>query len=494
MDLESAERQGLLTGFDPIDAYVAYVMQGGKGNKRIAINTERMREHFKDSTVVIDEMHGAGRGYMSRILGEIGIRFSIIHGQIDPHIRALPYANPEEPYIDALKAAVIERGATLGVATDTDADRFGLVDRGGRYFRPNQLLPMLVRYLGVDRKLTGRIGVTVTGSPLIEQLASQMPHNHEFEPDSDVAPALVRHPFYQLKVGSLHMRSGSSVFSVMVGVKYLEEIRRMDARYNALSTLPDHWRDLVLVAGEESSGAIFRGHVTDKDGIFANLLLMDMAAYYGQEKNLNSVEEIWQDTCRLPGLWVSYGCGRPDEPNSYTGRIDVDAVLEAKEELLSYFLDYLAEASESNEPRLGSFEIVFGGGIRYDLVEIQLRDSHDDPRHFLRIRSSGTEPLIRIYVESSSIEAAHELCEMVLRKLDELACLHVSRSQTVWRLASVLTYSWPSSQMVDAVHEVLTRRGWQISDLIARLDKMESEVEARNAMVIREWKARLREV
>ncbi len=58
---------------------------------------------------------------------------------------------------------------------DTDADRYGIVDKGGVYFRPNQILTMLVRYLGVDRGFTGRVIATQTGSPLIEPLAGMIP-------------------------------------------------------------------------------------------------------------------------------------------------------------------------------------------------------------------------------------------------------------------------------------------------------------------------------
>ena len=490
-NLGVAEEKGLLIGFDPIDGYIDYVLSSGKGDNRIAIDTERIRQHFQNDVVLIDEMHGAGRGYLARILGKIGVRFDVIHGKTDPHITGLPYANPEEPYINTLKKAVADSGAALGVATDTDADRFGIVDRNGVYFRPNQLLPMLVRYLGVDRELKGRIGATVTGSPLIEALASLMTHNRENEPDPSIAPAYVKHPFYQLKVGNQELRKGSHAFVVMVGVKYLEEIRRMNNRYEMLSELPREWRDLILVAGEESSGAIFRGHVTDKDGIFADLVIMDMMAYYGQKKRLSSVQEIWQNTCNLPGMWMSYGSGRPDDPTSNTGRVDIDAVLEAKEELISYFLDLFSQPSLNGSSKLGDFEVVFCGGVRYDLVELQLRDLEGDDRHFLRIRSSGTEPINRIYIESASPVKAQLLKQMVMDKLDELASVQIMGANSIWRLASVLVYSQPSDKLKMAVSRTLQMRGWSVSDLFDKLNAMESLVEQRNRDTVREWQLAL---
>ncbi len=55
-----------------------------------------------------------------------------------------------------LKAKVAETGAQIGMGMDTDADRFGIVDKAARVLRPNQILPMLIRYLGIERGLTGR--------------------------------------------------------------------------------------------------------------------------------------------------------------------------------------------------------------------------------------------------------------------------------------------------------------------------------------------------
>ena len=66
-----------------------------------------------------------------------------------------------------------------------------------------------------------------------------------------------------------------------VGIKYIEEIRRVDRSYRGLNPLPADWRDRILIGGEESSGLTSRGHITDKDGPWANLLIMDMLAYFG---------------------------------------------------------------------------------------------------------------------------------------------------------------------------------------------------------------------
>ena len=223
--------RGLLRGFDPISDYCNWILDNGVGNERIPIDVERMRKFYADKLVLVDEMHGAGRAYMSKLLGIIGIRHEVIHAERDPNIPGLDYANPEEPFINPLKEAVKERDAHIEVGLDTDADRFGIVDKGGVYYRPNQILPMLVKYLGIDRKLTGRVIATQTGSPLIEVLAGQIAQNDDNKPNEGTVPLYVRHPFYRMRVGVPEDRVLKNAFLVPVGIKYIEEIRRLDRSY-----------------------------------------------------------------------------------------------------------------------------------------------------------------------------------------------------------------------------------------------------------------------
>ena len=105
---------------------------------------------------------------------------------------------------------------------DTDADRFGIVDKGGVYFRPNQILPMLIRYLGVDRQLTGRVIATQTGSPLIEVLAGMIPGNQDNKPAPGALPGYVGQKIYQPRtVMSPH--APDKRFCCTAWVKYIEE-------------------------------------------------------------------------------------------------------------------------------------------------------------------------------------------------------------------------------------------------------------------------------
>ena len=275
-NLSVAQQNHTIISFDPISHYSQWILNNGKGNQRLPIDIERIRTYFHNRLVVVDEMHGAGRGYLTKLLGEIGIRHTVIHAERDLDLTGLQYANPEEPFIDPLKKQVQELSADIGLALDTDADRFGIVDRKGRYFRPNQILTMLVRYLGIDRGFTGRVIATQTGSPLIDILAAKITGNDDNKPQAGVVPAYVDHPFYHLRVGRREQRMHQHTFLVPVGIKYIEEQRRTDRSYHLLNPLPQNWRDTILIGGEESSGLTSRGHVTDKDGIWADLLVLDM--------------------------------------------------------------------------------------------------------------------------------------------------------------------------------------------------------------------------
>jgi phosphomannomutase len=485
-DLTAAEERGDLRGFDPIVNYTNWVLNSGNGNQRISIDPDRIQKYFEGKLVVVDEMHGASRGYLTRLLGEIGVRHRVIHAERDPNLPGLDYANPEEPFINILKSEVRELDdAVIGLGMDTDADRFGAVDQDGTYRRPNQVLPMLIRYLGVDRQLTGRVISTQTGSPLLEELAGMIPGNEQNQPEPDVVPAFVDHPFYRRRVGEREDRVYRYTFMVPVGIKYIEEQRRTDRRYRFLKDLPEDWRDTLLIGGEESSGLTTRGHVTDKDGIWANLLIMDMVAYYGKP-----LAQIWEDTVTVAG-WTSFGGRELDPDPSNTGRADVDAVLEAKEGLINDFLDRF-EGEVPGEATFAGLHVVYAGGIRYDFVELQLRDAQGGTQHYLRARASGTEPINRIYIESSDPALAQRLMQTALARLEEMSAIEIQRAYSEWRLADILSATQPSSTLIKTVQAVIdSHNGWSYQSVVEKLERILPTIERRNQHAIRAWTAAL---
>ena len=488
VNFEVGRQQGSLRGFDPLNDYVAWLKDNGNGNARIPVDFDRIQRFFSDKTVVIDEMHGTGRGYMTRLLGEAGVRYTVIHAQRDPDLGGQDYANPEEPFINQLKTKVAMTGAHLGLGMDTDGDRFGIVDQGGIYFRPNQILPMLIRYLGVERGLTGRVIATQTGSPLIELLAGMIEDNSENKPAEGALPGYVSHPFYEIKIGTPEDRVLKNAFLVPVGIKYIEEIRRVDRNYQGEKNLPGNWRDRILIGGEESSGLTTRGHVTDKDGPWANLLVMDMLAYFGTRENepLQTINEIWQDTVEMPGLWNSFGCS-PDDETSHTGRADVDAPLEAKEALINYYLD-LPDRVE--EPRVAGMKLSYLGGIRYEVAEMQLVDEDGDDRYQLRVRASGTEPINRIYVESKDPFQGKVLIESVQEKLEALTIEEIAKAHNVWRLVDILTQTRLTEKTSQAVKDVIGEK-WDLPEVVEKLMLSQQVLEKRNRKIIDQWLEKL---
>lgn len=485
IDMEEGRKLGRLHGFDPLDDYIAWIKDNGNGNARIPIDFDRIRKFFSDKMVVIDEFHGSGRGYLTRLVGEAGVRYTVLHAQRDPELTGLDYANPEEPYINPLKDKVRESGAHLGMGMDTDADRYGIVDKGGVYFRPNQILPMLTRYLGIERGFKGRVIATQTGSPLLEILAGMIPDNDENKPAENALPGYVAHPFYKIVIGDREDRVLKNAFMVPVGIKYIEEIRRVDPSYQSLNPLPEDWRDRILIGGEESSGLTSRGHVTDKDGPWANILVMDMLAYFGtrEENPLTTIAEIWQDTVEMAGLWEPFGSS-PDDDTSHSGRVDVDAPLEAKEAFIDYYLNL---AASNANPKVAGMGISYLGGIRYELAEMQLVDASGDTRYQLRVRASGTEPINRVYVESADPRQGRVLIDSAVEKLEALTIEEIEKAYSEWRLVDILSQTQLTDKTHKAVVEKIQTAGWSKPDVKSKLMTLMTALEARNRKIADAW-------
>lgn len=470
--IEEAEAEGRFAYFDPLVDYWNWIKQNGHGNQRIPVDFAAIQSYFKDKLILIDEMHGSGRGYMQHLFGELGLTYEVLHATRDIDLGGLDYANPERPFIDPLIDAVKARGAVFGMGLDTDADRFGVVDDGGEYFRPNQILAMLAHWLAHERKFSGRLIVTQTGLPIIDALAD----NYEGleRPEPGVVPPYVGHRFYTRIVGERATMEWKNVFVVPVGIKYIVEIPRMTRSYKGRpeSDLPRTWMDALLLGGEESSGLTTRGHVPDKDGLWANLLIMDMIAYYRKP-----LRQIWQDLIALPGAWESFG-----------GRVDVDASDRAKEGVISTYLD-MFEGATPGSVKLHGAPVLYAGGTRYDMAEIFLGDAQGRMRHFLRVRASGTEPINRIYTETADPELWLKLQQQALDKLDELSIEEIRAAYRVERLADILTVTQPAQpdRLAKAVHDRLHTAGWSPASLKAALDIKARHVEKRNRKLIERW-------
>ncbi|WP_269320132.1 phosphoglucomutase/phosphomannomutase family protein [Brevibacillus thermoruber] len=279
--------------------------------------------------VVIDPMHGAGIGYVSGLLGEAGVETVSIRETADPFFGgSLP--EPNDHHLSLLKREVVDRQADLGLANDGDADRFGAVDRFGRYVPPNAVLALLTRHLVKNRRMRGRIVRTVATTHLLDRMRP--------------------------------VRSGPGG----------------DARRVQVHRRPDAAGD-VLIGGEESGGASILGHIPEKDGILINLLLAEMCAW---EKK--GIDQILQEVCDEFG-------------ELFSTRLDIR--LSEKDRWMQQMLAV-------PPGQVGPFAVREIN--RMDGIKLLL-----DGGHWVLIRPSGTEPLIRIYCEAANAAALEKIREAV---------------------------------------------------------------------------------
>ncbi len=179
--------------------------------------------------IVFDPFWGAARGYSDAILREAGIDVAVVHDTRDVLFGGHA-PEPDDHLLDDCKAKMRETGAQIGIATDSDADRFGIVDSDGTFIQPNYIIALLFDYLVESRGWRNGVAKSVATTNLINALAEA----HKIE---------------------LH--------ETPVGFKYIGELIKQDK---------------IAIGGEESAGMSIRHHVPEKDGIIAGLLCCEMVA------------------------------------------------------------------------------------------------------------------------------------------------------------------------------------------------------------------------
>jgi phosphoglucomutase len=195
----------------------------------IATKVDLKKIRDANLSLAYDAMHGSGGGYLDRVLKDAGIPATILHTNRDVYFGG-HHPEPADEQLVELKVLMKKDGVKLGLATDGDADRFGVMDEGGEFLYPNELIAMLVDYLVESRGWKGGVARTVATSHLVDRVAK------------------------------LH---GLELLETPVGFKYIGEYIK-DGR--------------IFLGGEESAGLSIRGHVPEKDGILACLLFAEMVA------------------------------------------------------------------------------------------------------------------------------------------------------------------------------------------------------------------------
>jgi len=236
MEYEAALHQGLVQRFDPAPAYYAHL--------RSLLDMDALADCPLD--VIVDPMHGAGRGYIKEMLKESACRIQEIRGEMNPGFGGV-HPEPIEPYLAALMKAVTSNHAGLGLATDGDADRIGAVDERGQFVDPHRIFALILRYLVEQRGWRGAVVKTVSTTRMVDRLAARY-----------------HLPLYETPVGFNHIAD------------------RM-------------LQDDVLIGGEESGGISIRGHIPEGDGILSGLLLLEIVARSGTGSLHTLIEDLLRD-------------------------------------------------------------------------------------------------------------------------------------------------------------------------------------------------------
>jgi phosphoglucomutase len=197
--------------------------------------------------VGVDLLYGTSREYLDEVLEENGVSVEGIHGYIDPYFGGVIPSCTEDNLVE-LKSLVLEKECGLGIATDADGDRFGIIDEEGAFIHQNFILAMLLDYLVRVKGWRGGVARSITTTTLLDRIAAKYGL-----------------PLYQTKVG----------------FKYMADL---------------FLKGRIIFGGEESACIAVKDHLPEKDGIFAGLLVAEMVAATG--KSLRSLRD---------GLFEEYG-------------------------------------------------------------------------------------------------------------------------------------------------------------------------------------------
>jgi phosphoglucomutase len=268
--------------------------------------------------VVCDPFWGAGRGYCSDLLREAGVPVETVHDYRDVLFGGHA-PEPDDHLLADARRKMKEIGAALVIATDGDADRFGVVDGDGTFIQPNYVIALLFDYLVETRGWKNGVAKSVATTNLVNALAE----------------------YYKIPL-----------YETPVGFKYIGELIN---------------EDKIAIGGEESAGLTIRGHVPEKDGIIAGLLVVEMVATRGASLG-----------AQLKALFAKVGSFYPVRENFHL----------------------TAEQKAAFTERLKADPKVLSGRkvtsvVRTDGLKLILEDGS-----WVCYRLSGTEPVVRAYTEA----------------------------------------------------------------------------------------------
>jgi len=323
--LDEARSKGLLITTDPKESYFESL-------KKVVDFSAIGRAGLK---VIVDLLYGTSIGYLDEILARHGVEIEVVHNHRDPYFGGYR-PEPDTRRLGELASRVSEAEADIGVATDGDADRFGIVDDRGDIVPPNEFIALVAEHLYEFKGLKGPVGRSIATSRAVEAVA---------------------------------IEHGEACTVTPVGFKFLGPLAAEEG---------------YVVVGEESGGLTIQDHVAEKDGILACLLALEMVAIQG--KPLSEIRKTFRQ---------KYG-------HFHSERIDLE----------------LKSSEEKNAilENIGRINTEFAG---LKVAESSQLDGYfyafEEAGSWLLARPSGTEPVIRVYIESKEIQILEKLKEEVLK-------------------------------------------------------------------------------
>jgi phosphomannomutase len=324
-----AEAAGMVERYDPYEGYEQYV--------RRTVDLDALKGAEID--VLVEPMWGAGAGWLSRLLGGGRIRVNEIHQERNPFFGGV---NPEpiRPNIDEALTKIVRDGHELGLLLDGDADRAGAADEQGNFIHQLEVTGLLMYYLAEHRGLRQPVVVSVNNTSMAARLGKHY---------------------------------GIEVIESPVGYKYIGPL------------MIEHG---AMMGAEESGGFGFGMHLPERDGIYADLLLLDLVLKE-MARGVPTVSKIVAQFHELAG------------PSFYR-RVDVHVDRAIYPETKRRLLEGLIATPPTS---------LAGAPV----TRTQALDTKDGFKFFvedgswLLIRTSGTEPLVRVYTEATSSDAREAL-------------------------------------------------------------------------------------
>jgi phosphomannomutase len=324
-----AEAAGLVERYDPYEGYERYV--------RRTVDLDALKA--ADVAVLVEPMWGAGAGWLSRLLGGGRIRITELHQERNPFFGGV---NPEpiRPNVDEALGILASGGHDMGLLLDGDADRAGAADEKGTFIHQLEVTGLLMYYLAEFRELRQPVVISVNNTSMAARLGEHY---------------------------------GIKAYESPVGYKFIG---------------PMMIETGAMMGAEESGGFGFGMHLPERDGIYADLLLLDL---FLREK----ARGVWPVSKILANFHDLAG------PSFYR-RIDVHvdraAYAETKRRLLEELVD-TPPTSLAGQKVTRTQALTTNDGFKFFV----------DDGSWLLIRTSGTEPLVRVYTEATSAAARDEL-------------------------------------------------------------------------------------